>query len=36
MLTGDNQHTAGFVARKLGIKKSYASLLPDGKARKIK
>ncbi|VAW11976.1 Lead, cadmium, zinc and mercury transporting ATPase; Copper-translocating P-type ATPase [hydrothermal vent metagenome] len=35
MLTGDNKHAAGFVAQKLGIKKVYASLLPDEKLEKI-
>ena len=35
MLTGDNQHAANFVAKKLGIKKVYASLLPDEKVKKI-
>lgn len=35
MLTGDNQHTANFVAQKLGIKNAYASLLPDEKVEKI-
>ena len=35
MLTGDNQHTANFVAQKLGINKVYASLLPDEKVEKI-
>ena len=36
MITGDNQHTANFVAKKLGIKNAYASLLPDEKVDKIK
>ena len=35
ILTGDNQHTANFVAQKLGIKNAYASLLPDEKVEKI-
>ena len=35
VLTGDNPHTANFVAQELGIKKVYASLLPDEKAQKI-
>jgi len=35
VLTGDNPHTANFVARELGIKKVYASLLPDEKVLKI-
>lgn len=36
MLTGDNAHAAGFIARKLGVEKVYASLLPDEKLEKIK
>ncbi|MFY9484887.1 MAG: cation-translocating P-type ATPase [Patescibacteria group bacterium] len=35
MATGDNRHTAEFVARQLGIKEVYASLLPDEKVKKI-
>ncbi len=35
MLTGDNQHTANFVAKRLGIQKTYASLLPDEKVERI-
>ena len=35
ILTGDNKHAAGFVAKKLNIKKAYASLLPDEKLKKI-
>tara|TARA_B100000745_G_scaffold295539_1_gene239765 strand:+ start:3320 stop:5260 length:1941 start_codon:yes stop_codon:yes gene_type:complete len=35
MLTGDNQHAAHFVGQKVGIKKVYASLLPDEKVKKI-
>ncbi len=35
MLTGDNQHAANFVGQKLGIKKVYASLLPDEKVKKV-
>lgn len=35
VLTGDNPHAANFVARELGIKKVYASLLPDEKVNKI-
>jgi Cd2+/Zn2+-exporting ATPase len=35
MLTGDNSHTANFVAQKLGIKQVFASLLPDEKVKKI-
>lgn len=34
MLTGDNQHVANFVAQKLGIRETYASLLPDEKLEK--
>lgn len=35
MLTGDNQHTANYVARSLGITQAYGSLLPDEKVGKI-
>lgn len=35
MLTGDNQHTASYVAETLGIKEAYGSLLPDEKVKKI-
>lgn len=35
MLTGDNEHSAAFVAKELGIEKMYASLLPDEKVKKI-
>lgn len=35
MLTGDNQHTADYVASSLGITKAYGSLLPDEKVGKI-
>ena len=35
MLTGDNDHVAAFVANDLGVKKVYASLLPDEKVQKI-
>ncbi|MEQ1499873.1 MAG: cation-translocating P-type ATPase [Parcubacteria group bacterium] len=35
MLTGDNQHTASYVAETLGIKEAYGSLLPDDKVKKI-
>lgn len=35
MLTGDNQHTANYVAETLGIKEAFGSLLPDEKVRKI-
>lgn len=35
MLTGDNQHTASYVAETLGIKEAYGSLLPDDKVDKI-
>lgn len=35
MLTGDNQHTADYVASGLGIAKAYGSLLPDEKVGKI-
>ncbi|MEW6408052.1 MAG: cation-translocating P-type ATPase [Patescibacteria group bacterium] len=35
ILTGDNSHTANFVAQELGVKKVYASLLPNEKVQKI-
>ena len=35
ILTGDNVHTAQYVADSLGIKDVYASLLPDEKVKKI-
>ena len=35
ILTGDNAHAANFVAKELGIKKVYASLLPDEKLQRI-
>ncbi len=35
MLTGDNQHTATYVAKSLGIKEAFGSLLPDEKVKKI-
>ncbi|ADN10106.1 copper-transporting P-type ATPase [Sulfurimonas autotrophica] len=36
MLSGDNEFTANAVAKKLGIAKVYANVLPDGKADVIK
>ncbi|WP_226966434.1 copper-transporting P-type ATPase [Sulfurimonas sediminis] len=36
MLSGDNEFTANAVAKKLGISKVYANVLPDGKADIIK
>jgi len=36
MLSGDNKFTANAVAKKLGISKVYANVLPDGKADVIK
>jgi len=36
MLSGDNEFTANAVAKKLGISKVYANVLPDGKADVIK
>lgn len=36
MLTGDNQKTARFVAKKLGIEKVFAQVAPADKANKIK
>ncbi len=35
MLTGDNQHTASYVAKELGISEAYGSLLPDEKVKKV-
>jgi len=35
VLTGDNRHAANFVARRLGIRKVYSSLLPSEKTKKI-
>lgn len=35
MLTGDNQYVADFVAEEVGVKKTYASLLPDQKVEKV-
>ena len=35
MLTGDREHTAEAVARKLGLDETYADLLPDGKMEKV-
>lgn len=35
MLTGDNQHTASFVAKDLDIPEAYGDLLPEGKVAKI-
>ena len=36
MLTGDNQHTAALVARKLGMDEYYAELLPENKVDYVK
>jgi Cu+-exporting ATPase len=36
MLSGDNEFTANAVAKKLGIEKVYANVLPDGKADVVK
>lgn len=36
MLTGDNIHSASFIAKKLGIKDVFAGLLPEEKVEKIK
>lgn len=35
MLTGDNQHTATYVAKNIGIFEVFGSLLPDEKVKKI-
>lgn len=35
MLTGDNQHTASYVAKNLVIKEAFGSLLPDEKVKRI-
>lgn len=36
MLTGDHENAAQYVARQVGIKQVYGSLLPEGKSEKIK
>ncbi|HEY1047688.1 MAG TPA: cation-translocating P-type ATPase [Bacteroidia bacterium] len=36
MLTGDNEKTANFVAKQVGIQEVYGGLLPENKAEKIK
>ena len=36
MLTGDNQQTADYVAKELGIDQVFAEVLPDEKANKVK
>lgn len=36
MLTGDNIHSASFIAKKLGIQDVFAGLLPEEKVEKIK
>lgn len=36
MLTGDNQQTADYVAKELGIDQIFAEVLPDEKANKVK
>ncbi len=35
IVTGDNQHTAQFVGKELGIKEVFAGLLPDEKVKQI-
>ncbi len=36
LLTGDNEHSANFIANKVGISESFSSLLPEGKVNTIK
>ncbi len=36
MLTGDNEHTAKSVGKKIGIQKVFANLLPEDKVEKVK
>lgn len=36
MLTGDNEHTANIVGKKVGIQKVFANLLPEDKVNKVK
>ena len=36
MLTGDNEHTANIVGKKVGIQKVFANLLPEDKVDKVK
>ncbi|MFA7065651.1 MAG: cation-translocating P-type ATPase [Dysgonamonadaceae bacterium] len=36
MLTGDNEHTANIVGKKIGIQKVFANLLPEDKVNKVK
>ncbi len=36
MLTGDNVHSAGYIAKSLGIENVFAGLLPEEKVEKIK
>jgi Cd2+/Zn2+-exporting ATPase len=36
MLTGDNVHSASYIAKSLGIKNIFAGLLPEEKVEKIK
>ncbi len=36
LLTGDNEKSANYISKKVGIKKVYSSLLPEGKVNAIK
>jgi Cd2+/Zn2+-exporting ATPase len=36
MVTGDNEHTAAFIAKQIGIDEFYANLMPDDKVKILK